>query len=56
VGAFAGAAIAERFGIPTLLLTIGLLPIFCSIAASFLPNLKFLDGDLSKLKKEESFS
>ncbi|WP_433709027.1 MFS transporter [Paenibacillus illinoisensis] len=49
VGAFAGAAIAETYGLSFLFLSLGLLPILCSVAASFLPNLKNLDGNLSEL-------
>nr|WP_247902826.1 MFS transporter [Paenibacillus pabuli] len=50
VGAFAGAAIAELYGLPFLFLSLGLLPLLCSAAAAFLPNLKNLDGDLSALQ------
>ena len=49
IGVFAGAAIAEVYGLPFLFLSLGLLPILCSAAAAFLPNLKNLDGDLSNL-------
>lgn len=54
IGAFAGAAAAEQYGIPALFITVGLLPIVCSTAASFLPTLKVLDGDLSTLRNNES--
>jgi len=49
VGAFAGAAIAETYGLSFLFLSLGLLPILCSAAVSFLPKLKNLDGNLSEL-------
>lgn len=50
IGAFAGAAIAEMYGLPFLFMSLGLFPILCSAAAAFLPNLKNLDGDLSNLQ------
>ncbi|KQY82653.1 hypothetical protein ASD24_14815 [Paenibacillus sp. Root52] len=50
VGAFAGAAVAEMYGLPFLFVSLGLLPFICSIAAIFLPNLKHLNGDLSTLQ------
>ncbi|SEK65779.1 MFS transporter [Paenibacillus sp. OK003] len=56
VGAFAGAAVAELYGLPFLFLSLGLLPLLCSVAASFLPNLKNLDGDLSTLRNRTQLS
>ncbi|MNI35249.1 enterobactin exporter EntS [compost metagenome] len=51
IGAFAGGIIAQLYGVPTLILTAGLLPLLSSIAAAlFLPNLKALNGDLSTLE------
>ncbi|WP_164848773.1 MFS transporter [Paenibacillus sp. DCT19] len=50
IGAFAGAAVAERYGLSSLFVSLGLLPFICSIAAAFLPNLKHLNGDLSDLQ------
>ncbi|MBT2290018.1 MFS transporter [Paenibacillus albidus] len=50
VGAFAGAAIAELYGLPFLFLSLGLLPVLCSAAAVFLPSLRSLNGDLSALQ------
>ncbi|MEK4488868.1 MFS transporter [Paenibacillus sp. FSL L8-0493] len=49
-GAFAGAAIAELYGVPALFVIAGLLPLLCAIAALLLPGLKTLDGDLSTLE------
>ncbi|MEK3865120.1 MFS transporter [Paenibacillus sp. FSL H7-0716] len=49
-GAFAGAAIAELYGVPALFVIAGLLPLLCAIAALLLPGLKTLDGDLSILE------
>lgn len=54
VGAFAGAAVAEVYGLPFLFLSLGLLPFICSIAALFLPNLKNLNGDLDTLLHKPS--
>ncbi|MEK5177249.1 MFS transporter [Paenibacillus odorifer] len=49
-GAFAGAAIAELYGVPALFVIAGLLPLLCASAALLLPGLKTLDGDLSTLE------
>lgn len=49
-GAFAGAAIAEHFGVPALFVAAGLLPVICASVALLLPGLKALDGDLTELE------
>ncbi|MDH6431407.1 hypothetical protein BSK62_22505 [Paenibacillus odorifer] len=49
-GAFTGGAIAELYGVPTLFVIAGLLPMLCASAALLLPGLKTLDGDLSTLE------
>ncbi|MBP2000094.1 MFS family permease [Paenibacillus shirakamiensis] len=46
LGALAGATVAEWYGLPFLFLSLGLLPLLCSVAAIFIPNLKDLNGDL----------
>ncbi|MNI86786.1 hypothetical protein D3C73_1439110 [compost metagenome] len=50
LGAFAGGAIAELYGLPVLFLAAGLLPAICASLALLLPVLKGLDGDLSALQ------
>jgi MFS family permease len=47
VGALAGGAIAELYGVPVLFTIAGLLPVLCASSALLLPGLKALDGDLS---------
>ncbi|MBA9084552.1 MFS family permease [Fontibacillus solani] len=51
VGALAGGAIAQLYGVPVLILAAGLLPLISSVAAAlFLPSLKSLDGNLQNLE------
>ncbi|MCE3198492.1 MFS transporter [Paenibacillus sonchi] len=50
LGAFAGGAIAEAYGISALFLAAGLLPAIFAGTALFLPGLRMLDGDLSMLE------
>lgn len=52
VGALAGAAVAEAFGLRTMLLTVGLLPALCCSVALLVPALKTLDGELSRANPE----
>lgn len=49
LGAFAGGAVAEFYGVPTLFLAAGLLPALSAGLALLLPVLKKLDGDLAAL-------
>lgn len=50
IGAIAGGAVAELYGVPALFLSAGLLPALCAGLALLLPSLKSLDGDLSVLE------
>lgn len=50
IGALAGAAIAEHYGLPFLFIAFGLLPLVCATLAIWLPSLKKLDGDLTNLR------
>lgn len=51
VGALAGGALAQLYGVPVLILAAGLLPLISSVAAAlFLPSLKSLDGNLQNLE------
>lgn len=50
VGAIAGGAIAQLYGLPFLFLTAGLLPILGTGIALLLPDLKKLNGDLASLE------
>ncbi|SDF27710.1 Predicted arabinose efflux permease, MFS family [Fontibacillus panacisegetis] len=51
VGALAGGAIAQLYGVPVLILIAGLLPLISSVAAAlFLSSLKALDGNLQNLE------
>ncbi|AIQ66679.1 MFS transporter [Paenibacillus graminis] len=50
LGAFAGGAIAEAYGISALFLAAGLLPAVFAGTALLLPGLRMLDGDLSMLE------
>ncbi len=52
VGAFAGGAIAQHYGVQFMILIAGLLPVVCSAGALFLPVLKELNGDLSELESK----
>ncbi|MNC36032.1 enterobactin exporter EntS [compost metagenome] len=52
IGAFAGGAVAEFYGLSTLFLAAGLLPAVCAGLAMLLPVLRPLDGDLSTLPAE----
>ncbi|WNS41795.1 MFS transporter [Paenibacillus sp. MMS20-IR301] len=54
LGALAGGAVAELYGVPVLLLAAGMLPVLFSGAALRLPRMKLLDGDLSALEKRSS--
>jgi MFS family permease len=49
IGAFAGGAVAEAYGVSTLFLAAGLLPAVSAGLATLLPVLRQLDGDLSAL-------
>ncbi|AIQ55951.1 MFS transporter [Paenibacillus borealis] len=50
LGALAGGAVAELYGVPALLLAAGILPALYAGVALRLPGLKALDGDLSVLE------
>ncbi|MGG6311783.1 MFS transporter [Paenibacillus macerans] len=50
VGAFVGGAVAQRYGLQTMMLAAGLLPVLTSCAAWLLPGLKALNGDLDDLQ------
>ncbi|MND98713.1 enterobactin exporter EntS [compost metagenome] len=52
IGAFAGGAVAEAYGVSTLFLAAGLLPAVFAGLATLLPVLRPLDGDLSALPAE----
>ncbi|ASA25376.1 MFS transporter [Paenibacillus donghaensis] len=52
VGALAGGAIAQHYGVRILVLSAGLMPALYCTAAWFVPNLRMLNGDLSALKAE----
>lgn len=47
LGAFAGGAAAEFYGVPALFVAAGLLPMICAGLAALLPGLKALNGDLT---------
>ncbi|QUL55447.1 MFS transporter [Paenibacillus tritici] len=51
LGALAGGAVAELYGVSVLLLTAGILPALYAGVALRLPGLKTLDGDLSVLEQ-----
>lgn len=51
LGALAGGAVAEAYGVPVLLLAAGILPAVYAGVALCLPGLKALDGDLSALEQ-----
>ncbi|RCX19808.1 putative MFS family arabinose efflux permease [Fontibacillus phaseoli] len=56
VGAFVGGAIAQQYGVGTLILGASLLPLISSCAAAlFIPGLKALNGDLSDLEAKIQF-
>lgn len=49
LGAFAGSAVAQEYGLQIMILAAGLLPMLTSCAVLLLPGLKALNGDLAEL-------
>lgn len=52
LGALAGGAVAELYGVPVLMLAAGILPAMYAGIALCMPSLKALDGDLSELEQK----